>query len=70
MSRLWQESGIFRTDEGQSGRGYDRMVSCSGKIEFRNKKAAIISIREHDQVARQRAYKCRHCPHWHVGRFS
>jgi len=49
----------------------DEDRSCRGKMAFSDKKmasAAAKSVREKKRATNLKAYKCRHCPFWHIGR--
>ena len=49
----------------------DRFRSCTSKMAFANKKqakSAVKEITERKRTVNMRAYKCRYCPFWHMGR--
>lgn len=69
MSILWEERGVFRSEEGLRDTAYNRMISCSGKAAFRNIADAMQQLRDLDETARQSVYKCKHCSFWHTGHY-
>ena len=49
----------------------DRSRSCMGKMAFSDKKMATNAATNTNNRFRRmrvRAYKCRHCPFWHIGK--
>lgn len=49
----------------------DKFRSCTGKMAYANKKQATRAAKEitvRKRVTNMRAYHCRYCPFWHVGR--
>lgn len=49
----------------------DEFRSCTGKMAYANKKQATRAAKEitvRKRVTNMRAYHCRYCPFWHVGR--
>ncbi|HSI11771.1 MAG TPA: hypothetical protein VK961_06985 [Chthoniobacter sp.] len=44
-----------------------RRKECEGKGRHETREAALIQIKKMKNSESAGAYKCRHCPHWHVG---
>lgn len=58
-------------DQQRYLRHSDKRRSCDGKIAFSDKKIATQAAgaaKDRGRVNSIRAYKCRHCPFWHIGK--